>query len=75
MRPDDLLGVDRMEVLHRSKWRCHYCGERLSKYTFQVDHRIPIERGGTEEIENKVATCQHCNSSKGHRTDTEFPVP
>lgn len=75
MRPDDLLlGIDREEVLYRSKWRCHYCGEPLNRYNFQVDHRIPKDRGGTDELENLVASCQPCNSSKGARNDAEFPT-
>lgn len=75
MRPDDLLiKVDRMKVLARSKYHCHYCGERLDRHTFQVDHRIPKDRGGTDELENLVASCQSCNASKGNRNDAEFPT-
>jgi RHS repeat-associated protein len=48
---------------------CVYCG-RPGTAT-QVDHAIPMSRGGNATIENAQLTCPWCNNSKGNR---DFPV-
>jgi len=49
--------------------RCAYCGatERI-----QADHRIPLDRGGSNEIGNILPACRHCNCRKHTRTEEEF---
>jgi 5-methylcytosine-specific restriction endonuclease McrA len=44
---------------------CAYCGCPLTSSNFQVDHIIPIARGGTHSVQNIVVACRSCNSSKG----------
>lgn len=44
--------------------RCVYCQRRRK---LQVDHVIPIGRGGRHEIQNVVPACRSCNSSKKDR--------
>jgi len=57
-------------VQARDNFTCFYCG------TFdeqgQVDHIIPLSRGGTDNLENLVWACQSCNSSKGDMTLQEW---
>ena len=64
----------RADILKRHAGRCYYCktrliwGERYSAYTpqyFNVDHKLPKSRGGTNELDNVVASCRACNMSKG----------
>jgi hypothetical protein len=49
---------------------CAYCGRDDVRLT--RDHRIPLIRGGTNDIGNIVPACRSCNCSKGRRTDREF---
>lgn len=49
--------------------RCAYCGEARP---LTRDHRIPLTRGGTNDITNIVPACGLCNSGKCDRTDAEF---
>ena len=49
--------------------RCYYCG---CDGKMQIEHRIPLSRGGTHHPANIVPACQSCNSSKGTRTEKEF---
>jgi 5-methylcytosine-specific restriction endonuclease McrA len=49
--------------------RCAYCGEAKS---LTRDHRIPISRGGTNDIDNIVPACALCNSRKRAKTEDEF---
>ena len=50
--------------------RCYYCdksGGRLQK-----EHRIPLARGGDNDISNIVPACESCNRRKSILTDDEF---
>lgn len=40
---------------------CHYCGDSAQ----QIDHYIPLARGGTHTLENLRPACAACNLSKG----------
>ena len=58
---------------------CSYCGKRgrfiAGKKAwwvieegiapFEVDHIIPVSRGGTNDYENLTLACRWCNRSKG----------
>lgn len=41
---------------------CAYCGDVL--VPLQVEHFVPLSRGGTNEIDNLRAACVSCNSQK-----------
>jgi len=42
---------------------CVYCGAPAT----QVDHVVPISRGGADDISNFAASCAPCNLRKGNR--------
>lgn len=48
---------------------CKACGETVG---LVVDHKIPISRGGSCELENLQSLCRNCNSKKGTLTMEEF---
>jgi 5-methylcytosine-specific restriction endonuclease McrA len=48
---------------------CTYCGELES---IQLDHIVPIARGGSHSIGNLAPACRTCNASKGTKTITEW---
>ena len=52
--------------------RCMYCGIRLNTNNRHIDHKIPVEHGGSNDESNLQATCNRCNSRKGIQTDEEF---
>jgi len=43
---------------------CVYCGKLLDTTSATIDHVIPLSRGGTNTIGNRVYACVECNSSK-----------
>lgn len=56
---------------------CYYCGCALvdtSHHPQQrtLEHKIPLARGGTNEISNLTAACKTCNDRKGSSTAEEF---
>jgi|ERR1035438_42144 hypothetical protein len=56
----------RWQVLARDSFTCKYCGRRAgTDVCLEVDHKIPVAKGGTNEIENLFAACLDCNRGKG----------
>ena len=50
---------------------CGYCGDYLQGQ-MQIDHIVPISRGGNHKIGNLISACPACNMSKGSKTLTEW---
>jgi len=44
-------------------WKCAHCGNKL-KHTFEVDHRIRLDQGGTNDVSNLTALCRECHGDK-----------
>lgn len=42
---------------------CAYCGGSGC----EVDHIVPVSKGGRDEIQNVLPACRRCNASKGNR--------
>ena len=64
-------------LLDRQSGSCFYCEREITFYrkkpnSLEIDHRIPISRGGGDSVENLVASCRQCNSLKANLTDEEF---
>ena len=67
----------RRELFVERGGRCEYCDRplRLRRYPWgwltmdtdcaNIDHIFPRCRGGQNEDENLLLTCEHCNFSKG----------
>lgn len=56
----------------RQRGRCYYCGEKVGK-TYDVDHVVPLSRGGTNDPDNLVIACASCNRSKSDKLPSEWP--
>lgn len=64
-----LITNKEIEKLYSSS--CYYCD---SKENIQIDHVIPISRGGRHSIGNIVPACMKCNVSKGNKYLFEWKV-
>lgn len=53
----------RKAVLERDSSICAYCGGHANT----VDHVIPVNAGGKEDMGNLVAACLTCNGRKSDR--------
>ena len=50
----------------RGEYRCACCGKTdRSRIFFQVDHIIPMNRGGKSTLDNLQILCRRCNGLKG----------
>jgi hypothetical protein len=52
---------------------CVYCGD--ADCSLEVEHIVPVVRGGTDEMTNLTVSCRTCNLAKRTRTATEFGHP
>ena len=50
-------------VASRQNWKCGDCSNQLSAW-FEVDHKIRLEHGGSNHIDNLVALCRECHGCK-----------
>jgi len=58
--------TDRAATLLRAHGRCAMCGRDTVKHgiALVVDHKIPKEWGGGDELANLEALCEECNAGK-----------
>jgi hypothetical protein len=57
----------RHKILKRDRYTCQSCGARAPDVELEVDHRIPVSKGGTDDESNLVTLCFDCNRGKGNR--------
>jgi len=50
-------------VAARQNWKCGDCNHQLSAW-FEVDHKVRLEYGGSNHIDNLVALCRECHGKK-----------
>lgn len=52
--------------------RCYYCGKYMGEIYESIDHVQPIEKQGTNHIDNLVPACLSCNQKKHTKTLNEW---
>ena len=60
------------DLFRRQDGRCMYCGAIRDIREFQIDHMVPVVRGGPHEQSNFQLLCGPCNNRKRDYTDEEF---
>jgi 5-methylcytosine-specific restriction endonuclease McrA len=58
------------DLFRLQKGKCSNCKTVLAKY--EVDHVMPLIRGGSDDISNLQLLCVRCNRSKGTRDPYEW---
>ena len=66
----------RFQILNKFNFTCQYCGKK-SPYRggnswLHIDHKIPVDAGGTNDPENLTVSCSDCNVGKGASVTDEF---
>ncbi len=68
-------------IYDKTRGRCRYCRKRLSLINYgrigkrgawEVDHGVPVSRGGTSYYRNLWPACVDCNRDKSDRTAQSY---
>lgn len=62
---DGLSSSLRFRILKRDGYQCCLCGRSAPGVVLEVDHRIPVSKGGTNDESNLMTLCFDCNRGKG----------
>jgi hypothetical protein len=58
---------DWLNLLETLANRCTYCGVQAGANDLQMDHIVPLKRGGPHRLSNITPACSACNQSKRDR--------
>lgn len=60
----------RVKVFEKCRYQCVFCG---SSEKLQIDHIIPIAKGGTSKEDNLQVLCANCNARKSDKIINHSP--
>lgn len=69
--------VNRLKVFERDGWRCQICSKPTPRKRMgsmysnapELDHRVPMSKGGSHTYSNVQCACRQCNNEKGNKTE------
>jgi diadenosine tetraphosphate (Ap4A) HIT family hydrolase/5-methylcytosine-specific restriction endonuclease McrA len=67
-----ISGTLKYEVLKRARFHCELCGVPAREKALEVDHIVPRNKGGSDDVPNLQALCYSCNAMKRDRDNTDF---
>jgi hypothetical protein len=50
-------------IASQQNWKCGHCQKQLPAW-FEVDHKIRLDNGGSNHVDNLVALCRDCHGRK-----------
>jgi hypothetical protein len=50
-------------VAAQQEWKCGHCQSQLD-HTFEIDHKMRLEYGGGNDVQNLIALCRNCHGKK-----------
>jgi hypothetical protein len=50
-------------VAAQQNWKCGDCDQQLNAW-FEVDHKVRLEHGGGNDVQNLLALCRECHGKK-----------
>lgn len=67
-----LSAAVRHKIHEKYGGRCAYCGQPIEYKEMQVDHMVPLHRGGKDSEDNYLPACRTCNYYKHTLTIENF---
>jgi len=62
----------RKDIMRKHDWTCGICGNRGNSKSMQIDHKVPLARGGSNSPRNLHPVHKRCHKDKGTRTMSEM---
>ena len=66
------MNMNRRDIYNKYNGHCAYCGKKIEYDDMTIDHLTAQSKGGTNELDNTIPSCQLCNNQKADRTVEEF---
>ena len=63
---------ERLDIYRKTEGHCYLCGEFVDFDSFEIEHHIPISKGGTNDLDNLYCSCFICNAIKRDIYPKEF---
>lgn len=63
----------RFDIFKRDLFTCQYCGKNPPSVVLEIDHIIPVSKGGSNEIDNLLTSCFECNRGKTNTSLNTLP--
>jgi len=57
----------RFQIFERDSFTCKYCGKGMPDVILEVDHILPVSKGGDNDPLNLVTSCRDCNRGKSDK--------
>lgn len=75
-------GVDPFKVFDRDGWRCQICFRKtprskrgtIDDRAPELDHIVPLAKGGDHSYDNTQCACRRCNGLKGDEVYGQIPM-
>jgi diadenosine tetraphosphate (Ap4A) HIT family hydrolase len=74
-RAENTAGISgnlRYAVLERAGFHCELCGVSADQRPLEVEHILPRQYGGSDEVENLQALCSKCSAGRAGGEDIDF---
>lgn len=62
----------RKYIYERDKFQCQSCGKKGNETQLNIDHIIPLAKGGSNDLSNLQTLCYQCNQRKKANFDPRF---
>ncbi|WP_330203089.1 HNH endonuclease [Cyanobacterium sp. Dongsha4] len=59
-------------IYERDKFQCQSCGKKENETQLNIDHIIPLAKGGSNDLSNLQTLCYQCNQRKKANFDPRF---
>lgn len=63
----------RFDIFKRDLFTCQYCGKTPPNIVLEIDHIMPVSKGGTNNINNLLTSCFNCNRGKNKHELNQVP--
>ncbi len=63
-----------LSIIFESAGRCGYCGKSLVGQDFEIEHIIPVSKGGRNSNDNLAVVCPNCNRAKSEKHPARFAL-
>ena len=74
-RPTNIPPRKRHLLLKKYDFKCVNCGRSNDEVPLEIDHIIPVIKGGTNDDYNLITACFDCNRGKGkHSLENSMPT-